>query len=659
MLSIHDAIAMMFWTGYALIAIGVMRSVAGRLAASFARDPQRAAARRFAYIQRNAWSAIGVAVAGAATVIALDLRVDDLTLYPAAVVIVIGTIYVNNYHLHRAERVIRGPRWNMAGTIRFELFFLLSLIGPIVIAVIGDAATRWGLGAAGIEPPPWQGAVWMLAALFSRYALPLERLIGTRRALTGDVAERYRQWGGDADDPTDLPPLYVFDTHHAQVANAFAMWSPRDGRYICITDYLLGKLTTDEAAAVLMHELAHHRYRHIALYEGMMIGCQVLGTLVLIAIGLANVWMGVLVYMLQLVVIRTPVSRRCELACDRFAAERCGDPHVFGNALRRLHEAAMLPSSFGQHERQTHPSLLARLRAIGAAPDVDETTRLESDAPKKVRIGRPALLLGALLAIAVLVVTSLMTGRPPGVWALVGAFLVMIISPGFIQVWMFRREPGNEFEPVEFERRVDPTKTGSLSQYVGAWLLLLLGALVAVLVMYVSVVHPDRPLDPKLTGLTWAVVALCALVSVSMLVRFSAAQRAAHAALDAETLSQLQRRSMLGRVLSFVGFLVGVFVGTLAGLSGLVLLAIDFEIVPAERNHPENNLTLMSTVCLLIGAVGIALAVWHVRRISHDMNALAALTRVAESQAETEAGAEPATDDGGCVEYVSVCRERR
>ncbi|MBI1371426.1 MAG: M48 family metalloprotease [Phycisphaera sp.] len=525
---VYNLIGALIWLGFGLVALGVMDGASRRLAAAFRREPERAAARRSAYVQRLTRTVLGVGVGAIATVITLGVP-HGWAATTAGAVIIVGVLLACFRFLYRAERVLRGSNWNEAGMFRYFIYTMLSPYTPIVIATIGALVTQWGFDTAGIEAPQWQGAVWVLIGMVARYVVPLRWLVGPLRPLTGPVAERYAEWGaapdGEPGGSGDLPSLYVIDTANAQIANAFASWGARRGAYVSITDYLLEKLSTDEAAAVLMHELAHHRYRHILLYEATAFTWQAAFTVAMIAIGWGSLTWGLLIYVAQLLLIHTSLSRRCEITCDRFAAERCGDASLYGRALTRLYNAALAPASIGdQEEMNTHPNLITRLRAIGAMPDGGASLRFASETPRRVKVGLAARLVGGVLAIATLVIPVL-RGQQLTLVSIIVALLVASLVPGAIRSWAFRREPGNEHEPVEFERSLYPTRSGSTAQFVLGWIMIILGGLFGALAWSITFHPQGEPFDADGLVFIWTIALGPIAMGASMVIRFQLARR--------------------------------------------------------------------------------------------------------------------------------------
>lgn len=62
-------------------------------------------------------------------------------------------------------------------------------------------------------------------------------------------------------------------------------------RYILFTPALLNRFRKEEIEAILVHEIGHHRYRHLMCYPFILLGMLVLGTLVLFGVESFFSWM--------------------------------------------------------------------------------------------------------------------------------------------------------------------------------------------------------------------------------------------------------------------------------------------------------------------------------------------------------------------------------
>jgi STE24 endopeptidase len=161
-------------------------------------------------------------------------------------------------------------------------------------------------------------------------------------------------------------------------------------RRIVLFDTLLETLGTREVVAVLAHELGHFKLKHVRwqLCRGVLLtGAQLYVLSLLLdlepfyrAFGLPQptpygalivfgLWFGLLEFLL-FQPLHTALSRRAELAADRFATGHGVAPEALAEALLALRERShLMPISHPLYSRvyHSHPPLLERLRALGTA----------------------------------------------------------------------------------------------------------------------------------------------------------------------------------------------------------------------------------------------------------------------------------------------------
>lgn len=146
-----------------------------------------------------------------------------------------------------------------------------------------------------------------------------------------------------------LPAPRVFLTDCRQ-ANAFAVHRGPDDAALVLSGGLPRRLTRDELAAVIGHELGHVWARDSLLAT---IAATIVGAVVAVGAILALVGWGTrrnggwpllalgIAAPLAAVILAFALSREREFAADRFSAERCvGGPRPLISALRKLAPAA-------------------------------------------------------------------------------------------------------------------------------------------------------------------------------------------------------------------------------------------------------------------------------------------------------------------------------
>jgi heat shock protein HtpX len=133
--------------------------------------------------------------------------------------------------------------------------------------------------------------------------------------------------------------------------NAFATGRNPEHAAVAVTNGIVGRLTRDELAGVIAHELAHIKHRDILTSS---IAATIASAITLLArfaifvpIGGRDNNGGGLSALLMLIlapiaamIIQMAISRSREYAADEGGAEIAGDPNALADALVRLHEGA-------------------------------------------------------------------------------------------------------------------------------------------------------------------------------------------------------------------------------------------------------------------------------------------------------------------------------
>ncbi len=236
--------------------------------------------------------------------------------------------------------------------------------------------------------------VWALATALGSYIFPvlvLPLFHRLRSLEAGSLRERLLELGTRT--ATAIRDIHVVDlSRRTRAANAFVTGLGRTRR-IVLGDNLVDQFTDGEVEAVLAHELAHHRQRHVpmsvvrSLATGMLVALA-LSQLVPGAARLTgHAWPGdagiltlVAFFWALLGMIVAPlenaISRRQERSCDAFALSVIQDPSDFAAAMVRLGDsnlADLCPPPLARYMLMGHPSIMDRLemaRAAGAEPSI-------------------------------------------------------------------------------------------------------------------------------------------------------------------------------------------------------------------------------------------------------------------------------------------------
>lgn len=143
-----------------------------------------------------------------------------------------------------------------------------------------------------------------------------------------------------------LPMPRVFIIENDQ-PNAFATGRNPQNAAVAATTGLLARLTPDEVAGVMAHELAHVQNRDTLI---MTITATLAGAISMLAnfafllggnrnnnpLGLVGLLVATLVAPFAAMVVQMAISRTREYSADRRGAEICGDPRALASALARI-----------------------------------------------------------------------------------------------------------------------------------------------------------------------------------------------------------------------------------------------------------------------------------------------------------------------------------
>jgi STE24 endopeptidase len=182
--------------------------------------------------------------------------------------------------------------------------------------------------------------------------------------------------------------LYVMDaSRRSGHSNAYftGIFRPR----IVLFDTLVGKMSVDEAASVLAHEIGHYRARHVHRRLALS-ALSLFATLLVLsflvpwppvhaafgfpeptlhgALAVASLGGGAFVFWMQPLAAR--LSRRHEYEADRYSVRTARAPEALKRALVRLNGenlSNLHPHPWYSAWHYSHPTLVERLAAIDAA----------------------------------------------------------------------------------------------------------------------------------------------------------------------------------------------------------------------------------------------------------------------------------------------------
>jgi heat shock protein HtpX len=196
-----------------------------------------------------------------------------------------------------------------------------------------------------------------------------------------------------------MPALYVIDSEQP---NAFATGRNPQNAAVAVSSGLLRRMSAEEVAGVVAHELAHIRHRDTLL---MTVTATFAGAIAMLAnfalffggrdrpMGLVGTLVLMILAPLAAGLVQAAISRTREFEADRGGAEICGNPGWLASALQKLdafsrridniraernpamaHLFIINPLHLHAHDRlfATHPPTaerVARLRALSGRPE--------------------------------------------------------------------------------------------------------------------------------------------------------------------------------------------------------------------------------------------------------------------------------------------------
>ncbi len=157
-----------------------------------------------------------------------------------------------------------------------------------------------------------------------------------------------------------MPRLYIIPSHQP---NAFATGRNPDNAAVAVTAGLMDRLSQQEIAGVIAHELAHIKNRDTLI---MTITATLAGALTLLAnfalffggnrdarLGFIGVLALSILAPLAASIIQMAISRAREYEADRIGAEICGRPQWLASALEKIASSA---KSEDNHQAEDNPA---------------------------------------------------------------------------------------------------------------------------------------------------------------------------------------------------------------------------------------------------------------------------------------------------------------
>ncbi len=247
--------------------------------------------------------------------------------------------------------------------------YLISNLPFYVIALVPSLATILILN--GLPKLGYLSIVYVDIAIVLIYVLvaryPFSIRLGQRATLIKDetLLSSFRELSNKMG--VQNVQLYSIDWSKFKIANAFQAGPSKFSVYV--SNYLTEKMTKDEVLAVMAHELAHAKRRHVAKSLSLYLFSALIAIDLLILggtlpqsnlLGIISILSGIaLIFIGSQIALR--FQRKFELEADEIAARTIGSGKPMINALQRLVELNLISKSKGS---PTHPSVTARVNKI-------------------------------------------------------------------------------------------------------------------------------------------------------------------------------------------------------------------------------------------------------------------------------------------------------
>ena len=213
----------------------------------------------------------------------------------------------------------------------------------------------------------------------------------------------------------NLPMPKVYEIPNEQ-PNAFATGRNPENSTVAATTGLLSRLTKEEIAAVMAHELAHIKNRDTTI---MVVAATFAGAISMLAnfmmffgnrrnnqMGFLGILAMMILAPLAASLIQMAISRSREYEADRVGAEICGNPMWLASALQRIegfakkidnysaernpstaHMFIINPLHAHKHDRlfSTHPSTTNRVNALKNLANNSRSSIKKTNIPKVQR----------------------------------------------------------------------------------------------------------------------------------------------------------------------------------------------------------------------------------------------------------------------------------
>ncbi|MBI5280113.1 MAG: M48 family metalloprotease [Candidatus Solibacter usitatus] len=275
-------------------------------------------------------------------------------------------------------RILRGVEWRVGDVAAQWLWFLVSLLLPFGLAMIGFFLTR---------DHKFRSAVTFFAIAALLFFLTANRRdasygVHCRPLDSGQLRDRIFELAAKARTP--LKRVMIIHASNGSVMNAAAA----SASTILLAEDLVRSMPRAELDAVVAHELGHLRHRHVPLVLlSNIVPIVLFGWLASLAPVPFIALNHILVALPPAILVGGFLSRRIEHAADKAASSTVEDPEVAIRMLARLTKLNLLPARWTGWDVtvMSHPSLEQRAAEIASQFSIPQPRVLEllrvDDAP--------------------------------------------------------------------------------------------------------------------------------------------------------------------------------------------------------------------------------------------------------------------------------------
>ncbi len=283
-------------------------------------------------------------------------------LVPSQILVIAGISYYK-YHIERSAREIEvsPSKYVLDNTMSYAIF---SISLPILLFMF---ILFYSLTS--LQRVITINLLFVMSLLFVVSNLPASRMKRISKPLedaylVGKAEEISNKLG------TGKLGIYVLNLGRFRIANAGQVGAMKYS--VFITDYLLDNLSPEENVAVIAHEFAHARQRHVlktaviawaitAVAGNLMVFPVDVGTYPVLSLVLPAI--GFLFLMLAMLLIIPGIQRRFELEADLIAASVVNGMDLV-NALQKITRLNFAPSEISRHWSMDHPPTRERVKKI-------------------------------------------------------------------------------------------------------------------------------------------------------------------------------------------------------------------------------------------------------------------------------------------------------